>query len=595
MSNSERKLGVIVQNRDCGAPGGAAGRWRVSGGTFWSVLGWFLLILGSPAQLWAGSIEGYVLEARADGSGPRLAGAVVRVQETGQQAVTGADGTYRIEDVSAGSYHLLISPPPPGYVGQIYGNVPCFYPPSYEGCPVDQGSLLEVPEIGTVANVIFPLYPEAVITGRVTDQSSGLPSNATVDLFVLSDSLFEPTFVGRTVTAIDGSFLFGSLPEGFFHAVASGPGYFGELWRQKPCPVGCDVAEGDQIFTRSGETISGIDFTLAREVQISGRVTRQDDGTPLGFLAVWLHDENGTFLRAEVTDEDGRYLFDLLDAGTYYLRTFASVEWADKIYDGILCPQPDGTCDVTEGTPVVLAEGASTTDVDFELPFGGRIHGTVRSATGRPVGAVVDAWSAIGERLRTAYTELAQGGYQLSGLPSGNYFVTTRLAQGYLPQLYDGLPCGEGSEADCDVTVGTPVSVELGEITTDIDFALESAAACEPTDLRMCLNRGRFAIEITWIRPDGTSGPAHAEQIPGIDDSGYFYFFRPDNVELFVKVLDACNTTFHTYWVFAAGLTNVEVRMKVTDTLTGFSFDYLNPQQRPFQPIQDTGTFKTCP
>ena len=48
------------------------------------------------------------------------------------------------------------------------------------------------------------------------------------------------------------------------------------------------------------------------------------------------------------------------------------------------------------------------------------------------------------------------------------------------------------------------------------------------------------------------------------------------------------------HWFFAAGLTNVEVTMTVTDTYSGISKTYTNPAGTPFAPIQDTGTFP-CP
>ena len=51
-------------------------------------------------------------------------------------------------------------------------------------------------------------------------------------------------------------------------------------------------------------------------------------------------------------------------------------------------------------------------------------------------------------------------------------------------------------------------------------------------------------------------------------DSGYFWFFDPTNPEIFVKVLDACVAPFERYWVFAAGLTDVETRLTVVDSAT---------------------------
>jgi hypothetical protein len=67
-------------------------------------------------------------------------------------------------------------------------------------------------------------------------------------------------------------------------------------------------------------------------------------------------------------------------------------------------------------------------------------------------------------------------------------------------------------------------------------------------------------------------------------------------VEAVVKVLDACSFPgAPRFWVFAAGLTNVEVVLTVTDTATGAVKTYTNPLNRAFQPVQDTAAFATCP
>ena len=77
-------------------------------------------------------------------------------------------------------------------------------------------------------------------------------------------------------------------------------------------------------------------------------------------------------------------------------------------------------------------------------------------------------------------------------------------------------------------------------------------------------------------------------------DTGYFWFFNSSNVEMVVKVINACSFT-QRFWVFSGGLTNVEVEMTVEDTESGEVNVYLNPLGEPFQPIQDTEVFATCP
>ena len=118
--------------------------------------------------------------------------------------------------------------------------------------------------------------------------------------------------------------------------------------------------------------------------------------------------------------------------------------------------------------------------------------------------------------------------------------------------------------------------------------------ACRPDDTTLCLNDGRFKVVAAWEDFAGTTGAGRA-LLPSAD-SGEFWFFSQDNTELIVKVIDGCNHPgSDAYWVFAAGLTNVEVTLTVTDTATGQSKVYENPLGRRFRAILDTEAFATCP
>ncbi len=117
----------------------------------------------------------------------------------------------------------------------------------------------------------------------------------------------------------------------------------------------------------------------------------------------------------------------------------------------------------------------------------------------------------------------------------------------------------------------------------------ETGCGGSPADL--CLRGGRFRASIDWTTPNGQSG--HATGVPITSDTGYFWFFSPSNVEVLVKALDACGLNDH-YWVFAGGLTSVDLTLRLTDTWTGDTKEYRNPQNTPFQPIQDTTAFETC-
>jgi hypothetical protein len=78
--------------------------------------------------------------------------------------------------------------------------------------------------------------------------------------------------------------------------------------------------------------------------------------------------------------------------------------------------------------------------------------------------------------------------------------------------------------------------------------------------------------------------------VPETSDTGMFWFFSSNNIEIIIKVVSGC--AFNSrIWVFAGGLTNVAYTITVTDTVTGVSKTYSNPQGTPSQPVQDTDAF----
>lgn len=119
-----------------------------------------------------------------------------------------------------------------------------------------------------------------------------------------------------------------------------------------------------------------------------------------------------------------------------------------------------------------------------------------------------------------------------------------------------------------------------------------STTTCVTSATAMCLNGGRFRVEASFRTNQGQSGQARAVQL--VEDSGYLWFFNSSNIEVIVKVLNACSVN-NRYWVFAGGLTNVEVQLIVTDTQTGLQKRYTNPINTAFQPIQDTNALAVCP
>ena len=122
--------------------------------------------------------------------------------------------------------------------------------------------------------------------------------------------------------------------------------------------------------------------------------------------------------------------------------------------------------------------------------------------------------------------------------------------------------------------------------------AIRQKFTCLEDAFTMCLNGGRFEVVATFDTGRGDSGSA--EMVRLTDDSGYMWFFNSTNIEVVIKVLNACALN-NEYWVFAGGLTNVHVMITVTDSITGAFVQYVNPFDTTFQPIQDTSALAVCP
>lgn len=159
---------------------------------------------------------------------------------------------------------------------------------------------------------------------------------------------------------------------------------------------------------------------------------------------------------------------------------------------------------------------------------------------------------------------------------------------------FDGLLyIEEGSALEPDAFSEKWYAHGIGLVKDDeLDLVEITPPPCQPGETTHCLADGRFRVEVDWRRPNGSSGEGKAILASGL--SGEFWFFDPDNTELLVKVLDACDSQFDSFWVFAAGLTNVEVTLTVTDTRSGIEREYENLQGTDFAPILDTRAFQTC-
>ncbi len=193
--------------------------------------------------------------------------------------------------------------------------------------------------------------------------------------------------------------------------------------------------------------------------------------------------------------------------------------------------------------------------------------GMVRDIQPGDVGSHPHELTAVGGRLFFTADDGVHGDelWMSDGTAAG-----TRLVQDINPGLQASNPSGM-------TAAGSLLFFAANDGLTGVQLwalPLTGPGACQPSATTLCLINGRFKVAAFWQDFQGASGAGQAAALSG--DTGTFWFFTPDSVELIVKMLDgrALNGSF---WVFYGALSNVQYWLTITDTQTGVARRYLNP------------------
>ncbi|MEM9303471.1 MAG: carboxypeptidase regulatory-like domain-containing protein [Pseudomonadota bacterium] len=328
------------------------------------------------------------------------------------------------------------------------------------------------------------------ISGHVTRADNGAPLSLLVILYDLN--LGEEELATVVSEPADGSYRFDDLPASDAYVVRLfDPSEFnliGEVWENIICPFGCELTVGTPIVVGASDDVTGIDFTLDNGGEISGRVTRADDGTAVANMVVasYPRNQNGTLTGGPIafTDADGFYTISGLPSGNYVIGLpqlhNEDVINADglqpEVYDNVRCP-----CLFGDGDDVIVTAGAVAADIDFVLetaPF--PVSGRVTDGAGRPLAGVrleiIDRDISEFDELNTtvagkAVTD-ADGRYAFQ-VDAGRYLVYTDSAdQGLIDEYFDDVPRAAIAFEEAPV-------LEIDAPRSDINFELGSGARIE--------------------------------------------------------------------------------------------------------------------
>lgn len=196
---------------------------------------------------------------------------------------------------------------------------------------------------------------------------------------------------------------------------------------------------------------------------ISGRVTRGATGLIGIDLDVFDTSENSVAVTGDSTDGSGFYQLTVPSPGDYLIRADAS--------------QIDGVADLyynqqflrSNATTITVPSNSDVPNINFNLPTGFDISGTIR-AGGFPLSNIdIDVFAANGDFL-SGYpgVSIANGTYSVGALPPGSYLIKAdpdpALGQFYEQRFFGGDP---------DKDNATPIVITASDRTgIDIDLVL---------------------------------------------------------------------------------------------------------------------------
>jgi hypothetical protein len=227
-------------------------------------------------------------------------------------------------------------------------------------------------------------------------------------------------------------------------------------------PAGSYGLRNECFIHDVGETLymerDGESFSFSAPATITGQVTEQGSGSPLGGIFVSACDY--TFLDEPMcwgmeTNENGMYWIST-PAGSYRVETHSEQGWIKEFWEETPLWE--------EADPVHVTGGEVRNGINFTLEPGGSISGAVRDQNGNPLGGIAVDIEEGGYGQCTA----DDGSYTMAGLPLGTYTVVAGRdfceAHTYVEARVEGVVLSEGTP---DVS-GVDFALELGGIISGV-------------------------------------------------------------------------------------------------------------------------------
>ena len=166
-------------------------------------------------------------------------------------------------------------------------------------------------------------------------------------------------------------------------------------------------------------------------------------------------------------------------------------------------------------------------------------------------------------------------GAEPRGIATGadlNLWITDAARDRILRMTPDGVvtefPLPTAGARPDQIIAGPDGRIWFSEPGADRIGRLSIPPDCFSNERVLCLNGGRFQASVAWFFSRETPLAGIGRTLPLTSDTGAFWFFTPNNIELVVKVVDG-RPLNGKFWVFVGTLTDGNWVVTIRDTQTG--------------------------
>jgi len=449
-----------------------------------AIVGASLLMPAGGSAATTGSISGKVTSAAGHAAieGIEVCALSAGSHNTQGCELTGADGSYTISGLAAGSYNVeFFAFGDLNYLTQYYNGK----------ATLNTADTVSVASGATTPNIDAEMQPGGQIKGLVVDAAS---EAAVEGVEVCAQKIGGVEAFQCGDTAASGEYAISHLPTGSYKVSFSGYGDLNYLTQYYNAKASFEAA--DLVSVAAGSSTTDVNAEMHAGGKIEGSVVDAGSKAPIADVEVcaYLGSDEGSS-RCAQTESDGDYVLTGLAAGSY------EVKFKPDYNDHVHAKQfYDGKATREAATPVSVTTGAATPNIDAELQEGGKVSGTVTRAAG---GAAIEGIYVCAIPTHYEYGDYgwscgftdASGKYTISGLAEASYKIQFSGGLNYLTQYYDNVT----SESEAGV-----VSVSLATTTPNINAKLQAAGQIKGKIVDAVSKAPLNGVEVCAFKPESS-------------------------------------------------------------------------------------------